>query len=243
MEPIKLNNKEVFVIHVKEGYKDREQHINSMLKAMDIPFNYILDGDVSDLTSSILDKYFKGYLKEGGAPASCTYKHILACRYIIERKLDGALILEDDIILNEQKFNSTFNKTIEELAQLPNEASIISYEDTRLRFVPKSRRIKNKMLYIGDRDRMAGAYYVNFKCAQTIINEIEKNKTDMPCDIFYNYLLKQNKIKYYWCQPTVATQGSHLGLFGSSINTNKKCIDIFLWKFKLIYKKLLYEFR
>lgn len=33
-----LTNKAVFVLHVKKGYEDREQHIKAMLQKMNIPF-------------------------------------------------------------------------------------------------------------------------------------------------------------------------------------------------------------
>ena len=51
-----LTNKAVFVLHVKKGYEDREQHIKAMLQKMNIPFSWILDGDIADLTPEILDK-------------------------------------------------------------------------------------------------------------------------------------------------------------------------------------------
>ena len=35
---INLTNKAVFVLHVKKGYEDREQHIKAMLQKMNIPF-------------------------------------------------------------------------------------------------------------------------------------------------------------------------------------------------------------
>lgn len=112
---INLNNKKVFVLHVKKGYEARENHINRMLKKMNIPFEYILDGDISDLTNEVLDTWFQGTMHQYSPQASCSYKHLLACKEIVARNLDGALILEDDIYLNKRKFVSVFNQSMKEL--------------------------------------------------------------------------------------------------------------------------------
>lgn len=240
---INLTNKAVFVLHVKKGYEDREQHIKAMLQKMNIPFSWILDGDIADLTPEILDKYFAGDMHKAGATASCAYKHVLAYKDIIAKNLDGALILEDDIQLDPRLFIGIFNKSLTELNSEEQEPSIISYEDTRLRFVPKSKRVGGKVLYPGDRDRMAGAYYINKKGAELIINELEKQAMEIPVDWYHAKLLHENKLKYYWCQPTIATQGSHIGTFKSSISIKDNLWITLKWRFKRFYKKWLYELR
>ena len=122
---INLTNKAVFVLHVKKGYEDREQHIKGMLQEMNIPFSWILDGDIADLTPEILDKYFAGDMHKAGATASCAYKHVLACKEIIAKNLDGALILEDDIQLDPCLFIDIFNKSLTELNSEEQKPSII----------------------------------------------------------------------------------------------------------------------
>ena len=236
---INLTNKAVFVPHVKKGYEDREQHIKAMLQKMNIPFSWILDGDIADLTPEILDKYFAGDMHKVGATASCAYKHVLAYKEIIAKNLDGALILEDDIQLDPRLFIGIFNKSLTELNSEEQEPSIVSYEDTRLRFVPKSKRV----LYPGNRDRMTGAYYINKKGAELIITELEKQAMDIPIDWYHAKLLHENKLKYYWCQPTIATQGSHLGIFKSGISVKDNFLSTLKWRFKRFYKKWLYELR
>ena len=210
---LNLHRKKVFVCHVKTGYQDREQHITQMLGRMKMPFEFITEGDIADLTPEVLNHYFGGGMKKVDAQTSCAYKHILACKAIVDQQLDGALVLEDDICLNESCFAKIFNKSLDELNELSSGASMISYEDTRLRFVPRSKRQKNKVLYVGDRDRMTGAYYVNHEAAKLVL------------------------------QPTIASQGSHTGRFASTLNLHKSVFLPFLWQFKLHYKKLLYWFR
>ena len=100
-----------------------------------------------------------------------------------------------------------------------------------------------KVLYPGDRDRMAGAYYINKEGAELIINELEKQAMDIPVDWYHAKLLHENKLKYYWCQPTIATQGSHIGTFKSSISIKDNLWITLKWRFKRFYKKWLYELR
>ena len=90
----------VLVLHVKQGYQERAEHIEKMLARLCIPFEYILDGDVSDLSQEILDKYFKPGKEKlyGYTPrTSCSYKHFLAYEYIIRNNLEGALIFNTSV--------------------------------------------------------------------------------------------------------------------------------------------------
>lgn len=237
---------DVLVLHVKKGYEERKRHIENMLGKMGIPFEYILDGDIADLTDDIIDKYFKGEKMKGKYPfTSCSYKHLLAYKEIIRRGIRGALILEDDIFLKKE-FTDIFNRSMAELAEYCKKKpgpAIISYEDTRLRFIPRSKRQKGKVIYKGDRDRMTGAFYINRECAQLLIDYAETHKFDIPIDLTHCRLLREGRLTYFWCQPTTATQGSHTGAFSSAINFNRSIFNPIIWKIKLSYKKLLYFLR
>ena len=228
----------IFVLHVREGYEDRAAHIESMMPRMGLSFEYILDGDKADLTPEILDRWFAGPMKCVQGATSCACKHLMACRQIISRGLPGALILEDDIVLT-RRYEEVARHTIAELPA--GRPAIISYEDTRLRFVPRSRRRKGQYLYAGDRDRFTGALYVNSEAAHIILDEAEKHGIDCPIDIFHRRLLDAGKLKYYWSHPCTASQGSFNGLFQTSIDANRG--KVFAWKAKRLYRKLLYFFR
>ena len=239
----------LFVIHAKK-FQDRKKHIDRMLGALGLEAEYMSEGDVEELTSDVLNRYFNdNMIREGvrmNAPtrySSCTLKHLLVCEKMMEEKLDGALVLEDDMVLD-KKFREKFSRSIQEYERDYREKNVlISYEDTRLRFVPRSKHVKGKLLYAGDRDRMAGAYFINGNAARAIIDEVRKNKCHVPIDLFHRQLLEKGKLTYLWCQPTIASQGSHNGLFESSINLKQIHLKKYLWMFKLTYKKLLYELR
>lgn len=235
-----------FVMHVKNGYEKRAGHIEKMLGRLGIPFEYILDGDIPDITDDIINSYFTGTeMTDATAPVSCALKHLLACERMLDAGLPDALMLEDDIMLH-GNFVSVFNKSVEQArayaAATPGPV-MVSYEDTRLRFVPRSRRKKGIVIYKGDRDRMTGAYYINAAAARLIVDYARNHKIDRPIDLFHCDLLRRGLLTYFWCQPTIATQGSHTGAFASAINFNKSMLSPLMWRLKLSYKKILYNLR
>lgn len=244
--PGRLACEKTFVLHVKKGFEERGRHIENMLGSLGINFEYILDGDMDDITQETISKYFTGKFMGGKFPhTSCALKHIITYEKIIKLGIGGALILEDDIYLH-SNFVSIFNRSMEELGgrmaarKCP---AIISYEDTRLRFIPRSRREKGRVLYNGDRDRMTGAYYINREAAEMIVCYAMTKKLDHPIDITHCTLLRAGILSYLWCQPTIATQGSANGRHKSGISTNAGLAYPMKWRMKLWYKKLLYLLR
>ena len=102
----------ILVIHVK-GNKEREAYIQKQLEKLDMPYHFILDGNIEDLTPEILDKYFSGDMYGQYPRTSCAYKEFLAYKYILDHDMEGALILEDDIRLF-RKFRPLFLQSLEE---------------------------------------------------------------------------------------------------------------------------------
>ena len=235
----------VFVLHVKTGFEEREQHICHMLEAMNIDFEFVLDGDMSDLTPEILDRYFTGEMKQASPGTSCSMKHLLAYELIVNRQLPGALILEDDMLLY-KNFHKVFEECMNEMTRNSIDDAIISFEDSALRFVPGRQRQRNRHLYLASRDRFAGCYYITFRTAKNILDYAYVNKCDAIIDLYHKSLITRIGLPYYWCHPCIATQGTHNGLFPSSVNANsakKQNYRAWTWQIKLAYKKLIYLFR
>lgn len=233
----------VLVIHVSKGYEERLKHIERLSALHRFKYTLILDGDKDTLTASMLSKWFsEDMLKPSGA-VSCAYKHLLAYRHIIENSLPGALILEDDVVLF-RKFNETFNRSLKELSDRGITQALISYEDSRLRFVERSRRIKGQLLYDADKDRFAACYYITHEAAQLLLDKAEQDKIHQPIDIFHASCIKEFGLNYMWCQPAIASQGTNYGKFASGISTKHYSRYSGLkWKIKLNYRKLLYFLR
>lgn len=238
---------ETFLIHPSQGYEDREKHIKSQLESINIPYHPIdtCDAD-SDSLNTQSKLWFRDYmLSTTENRKSCTAKHLTAYQIILERNLPGALILEDDVILS-SNFCEIFNRSLEELnsdASYRDQPIIISYEDTRLRFVERSRRKKGKLLYIADRDRMTAAYYINNKACKLMLQIAENKKFGEPIDIEHKNALRNRLLTYLWCQPTIASQGSFNGKFKSAISSKQRRFAALIWTFKLSYHKFLYFLR
>lgn len=232
----------VLVLHVKVGYEERAKHIEHMLHDKQVSFEYITDGDQADITEEVLDRYFVGAMHNITAATSCALKHFYAYERILQNNWDGALILEDDMIFYNH-FLKIFDQCMLECQDRKLSNILISFEDSSLHFVPRSKRRKNTHLYLAKRDRFAGCYYISKECAQLIMDHVATHKCDLPIDLLHKDLITKASLPYYWCHPTIATQGSHTGLYSSSISqksAKKTNYRKYTWKAKLAYKKLLY---
>ena len=165
-------NIKVFVIHVRDQ-EERKRFIEPQLKALGIPYEYILDGNMEDLTPEVIDRYFavggEADTMHGVYPrTSCTYKAFLAYKRIVDDRLDGALIFEDDIQLFSD-FRQKFEDTLDEINRTHQHTPLLAnYEESSLLLVPRSIRRKGQYLYEMPRDRFAGCYYINNEAAQVI---------------------------------------------------------------------------
>lgn len=232
----------VIIPHVKVGYESRATHIERMLGSAGIPFEYMLDGDMPDITQDQIDEFFVAPMNKVTPQLSCSLKHLLVCRCIVERNLPGALVLEDDAIIF-SRFRSVVARAVEELSiRGAGRPAIISFENTRLRFVPRSIREKDRIIYPGDRDRYAGCFYINLEGAKAVLEYARERHLDRPIDLFHRLMLDEGLLDYWWAHPTVATQGSFTGKF-DSMSPYNRLLAIPLWRLKLAYRKLLYFFR
>lgn len=233
----------VIVAHVGKGYEDRARHMERMLGDAGLDFSFMLAGNKSDLTEEVLDKWFTDFMKKASAQTSCAYKHLLICKKIVDDNLPGALVMEDDAVIF-PKFTTLLPKALEQLESRGDEPALLSLEDSRLRFVPRSMRRKGWYVYPGDRDRFTGCYYLNRAGAEAILCYASSHKVARPIDHFHRLMLDEGLLKYYWMQPVIATQGSCTGMFQTTLSSARfGFIYPLKWKLKLAYRKMLYFFR
>lgn len=233
-----------FVIH-PDWLKERGEHIDRMMKKLGLDYEFINVGEVEEDIQAGIEKYMmdgRELLHSKNPRTLCTISHFLAYERIVADGLEGALVLEDDIALDKQ-FVPIFEQSMKEYGKHYAEKSIlISYEDSALRFVPRSQREKGRVLYPAKRGRMAGACYINNHAAKAILNQLQKERCDLTIDLYHNDLINKGLIECLWCQPTIATQGTFSGAFSSSLVKDPSCMRI-RWIFKKNYKKLLYWLR
>jgi len=229
-----------FIIHVSTAI-EREKHINKQIDKYNLDAEFILDGDIKDLDSEKASVYFGDKLSINlCAVTSCAYKHFLAYEKIVEQNLPYALILEDDIIL-ENGFKSLINSIIHEIKERNLSSFMISIEDSYVRYVKRSERNRHDFLYKTTKGRLAGAYIVDYSYAQNILNYTKKNKCDNPIDWYHNYCCSLGLFSIYWSHSTAAYQGSLSGETRSLIDGKSSgFIRFCLFHAQRYYKRLLY---
>ncbi len=237
-------NYPTLVIHVAK-FKDRAESIERQMRATRMDFHYILEGDMEDINDDVLSRYFKDgrdNMYRVSPITSCALKHLYAYEYILANGLPGALILEDDAVLGND-FMPLYEQSLGEYEErYSTQPVIISYENSALVFVPRSKRMKGQMLYPGNKDRYAGGYFINGLAAKAILDDVHKNKCELAIDGYHNELLHRGVIGYLWCHPTIIEQGTVTGRFCSSLSADD-WMQKLRWTLKLAYKRLLYYFR
>ncbi len=242
----KLLVSKVYVLHVKNGYDERLISIKNQFSKLNIDFELITDGDMVNISQTRLDKYFSGSMHSINPIASCALKHFLVYEDMRKNEISESIIFEDDIILT-TSFNNVFNQTIDEAKRrtdIDENLLFISYENSTLKSVGKSKRIPSQYLYQSHTTRCAGAYFITKKVALKFLDSLDIDRCDCPIDWFHKKILKQHNIPIYWCFPSVAEQGSHNGLFRSSLE-QKKCgrFRQLTWNFLKMYKSFIYKLK
>ncbi|MDR3243990.1 MAG: glycosyltransferase family 25 protein [Elusimicrobiota bacterium] len=254
-----------YIVHVKTDYA-REKHIKEQIKNLNIDFTFVNDGDQTDLTMEIISKNFIDGLNRICGETSCTYKHFLAYRDMIDNNIDYGIIFENDIFLD-KNFEKSLFKAIDEIENADisgamgaedspkSENIFLSLEDSYFKFVRGSERKKGQTVYKIDRNiygrhylsRCAGAYLVNLNCVKAMIKKLDTNKTGEIIDCFITTCAREKLIDIYWLHPTIATQGSRNGMISSMFSERKVKYPLFLRRFYMFtqryYKKALWSLR
>lgn len=235
----------VFVIH-PERLKERGEHIDRMMRRIGMDYEFVNEGSDEERIQAYTVRWMRNgreNMLERSSRMLCTMSHFMAYERIVSEGLDGALVLEDDIVLHDD-FLPRFNQSVEEFRRdYADQRVLISYEDSSLQLVPRSQRQKGRMLYPGRRDRLSGAYFISAVAARTILDLLDKEQCDRAIDVYHNLLIQQQQVDYLWCHPALATQGSFTGQFRSALSKKKDRMIVLDWWFKKHYKQLLYWFR
>ncbi|MCR9153722.1 MAG: glycosyltransferase family 25 protein [Bacteroidetes bacterium] len=231
-----------YIVHVASFTERRKQLDKHLANNPFLDPQFILEGDIADLNDTILDRYFKGRMHAKAAGASCVYKHLRAFENLVEKD-EMALILEDDIHLN-KNFTKQIKKVIAEAKARKLEGFIISLDDSILRYVKGSERVKGQLLYKKQADRFAGCYLMDKKAAKAMLEECYTHKIGTPVDHYQSHCARKGLIDVYWAHPTIAVQGSLMGSFQSELGKKRLGkMNVLSFKIQRIYKRLLYRLR
>ena len=210
----------IFVLHYSKLI-DRKTHILSQFKKQNITDYEIIEKyDKEDLEDSDMLLFDNCMPK---SMMSLINKHFYVYKLISET-YEHALILEDDVILNDN-FIDTLNNYV---SQLPENFDMLFIGDGCNLHYEKHKLIPNKNIYQkclyptswgGDgASRCADSYIISKKCANKLCEYLKnlKNKINLPSDWWLNVAARDNNFKVYWAELTIITQGTQNGLFKSS---------------------------
>lgn len=233
-----INCQQVHVIHVSKGYENRKRFIDEQMSELDISFQYVLKGDISDISEDIEKELFSNEHKLRKAEMSCAYKHYLAIKCIADSGEVGGLVFEDDIVID-KKFSYYFNQSLNEAFTKNAPDFLINYERYS-KFIPLLKLRLNKHLYKMPKTKLAGAYYISRSAAVRYIDYINENKMHMPADWLQTYIFQALDMTIYWHEPTLAEQGSKNGTFDSDLSNRKaSTLKKFSWNLNQLYKRYL----
>lgn len=222
------------------SYKKHRERAENILSEYDLDFEFMTRGDISLFSDELLDTYFTEDSKEdlSKGALSCTLNHFFCYEEIVKNKYEYTLIFEDDFYLLGD-FISNINKVVDEAKTMDKEVPfIISIENTTLKFPNKKELKKDKYIYKASFGRAAGAYIINLKGAEKILEYLRENKCTRLIDWLHNDLVDEKQISMYWAHPPFIEQGSHNGkMSGSDFSTKRgSFIRIITWKLNKIYK-------
>jgi glycosyl transferase family 25 len=232
----------IYIVHAREGYEIHEQRINDIFGKLNLDYEFVTDGDITNFTPELLQKYFCSEIETilSKGVLSCTLNHIICYEKIVKNHNKYALVFENDPF-----FLGDFLKKIKRVANEANNLDpgfIISLENTTLKF-PDFRKVrKGKYLYEASFGRAAGAYLIDLKAAKDILKDLEIKKCCQVIDWWHNSLIKDKIIKMYWAHPAFVEQGSHNGLMSSTISSKNKSYRRRLkWNAQKFYKMYIYR--
>jgi glycosyl transferase family 25 len=232
----------IYIVHAIKGYEIHEQRINEIFGKLNLEYEFVTEGDISNFNEELLQKYFckeiESTLSKG--VLSCTLNHILSYEKIVRNNNKYALVFENDPF-----FLGDFLKKIKRIAIEANTLEpgfIISLENTTLKF-PDFRKVKKgKYLYEATFGRAAGAYLIDLKAAKDILENLKTEKCCQVIDWWHNTLIDKKIIKMYWAHPAFVEQGSHNGKLSSTISSkNKSTARKWRWKAQKFYKMYIYR--
>lgn len=233
----------VYSVITRRASAERVEWLNRQLSARGLTAEPMLQGDIDDLDEAMLDRCFAGDMHRPAPATSCAAKHLLIARAMCDAPDDWAMVVEDDVMFK-RNFDRIFPQILAEIQAFdPEQPILLSLEDTRLRFVPRSRRRAARYVYDAPHDRFTACYLLNRAAARAITRTLETVKCDVPIDIFHTKLARMGVLRYMWAEPPVASQASQRGKLQSTINDPAGRLKTLKWYFKYHYRRLLYFFR
>lgn len=196
------------------NYPERLSNIITQEKLLNITINkfnaingkYINQDNLIELR--ILDPHFKFSNTKRANEIGCYQSHLELLKSLKESKFKYHVILEDDF---------KFTNSLETLNQIDNIISQTMFYSFDIIFIGWTNENKSSYAYFSDNlykfntnTNFYGTYgyIVNSNSLDKIINLL--SWIDMPIDLKYNQLYKENKLDMYWINPIIVEPNYNL---------------------------------
>jgi glycosyl transferase family 25 len=223
------------------NFSDRRKAISNQLDMLKLPYKFIHDYDISDISQEICNQYFNKKIDMSIAQKSCALKHIRAHQIVLERQYRKCLILEDDVILA-KNFIQIVNKAMKE-SEYIEFPKVLFLGCGGNFYTPISKIKNNQLLYAAEKGRFGDSYVLDYQSAKLRLDWISKNKLSAPCDNTFDEIDPLLGVKMYWLEPPVVEQGSKNGLYRCSlVKSPPKFIQGVKFRLEKIRRKYVYRF-
>jgi N-acetylglucosaminyl-diphospho-decaprenol L-rhamnosyltransferase len=219
----------VYVLSVR-SFADRIRHIKTQLGRQRIPFEFIFDHDVGDISLQELNRFVGNYSLTP-AHQSITLKHIKAWKNCVEHGYSRVLILEDDAVLK-PKFMAKLNFYLTQLHVKDNYLLFLGGADTRVSI----RELLFGSPVFKRPIRTADAYVTDFSACSRRLRWLDSHKISQPADHLIVEIDKNVGNSQYWTAAYLVEQGSVYGLFESKLDSFRK-------KHSTLFNQIRYVFR
>jgi GR25 family glycosyltransferase involved in LPS biosynthesis len=211
-------NIQYFLIHGGDPKRKLNMEREFEKWSFDAPkVKWILHPNKDELTQEFIDKVVSkessfegqnGFSNRKGA-ISCSYKHFLCLKEIVEKKYDYGVIIEDNIYFTDDfprnvptyinQLDSVYGKWDILFIHYDNSWGKYDYEEIKqgLFVYPKSNEINFRC---AGGTKSANCYLLTYDCAKKLYeNFIPFNNA--PC-AYYNILFRKLNIKSFWVEPS-----------------------------------------
>jgi glycosyl transferase family 25 len=204
----------IFVIHAT-SFVQRRRFIEAQMKALGLPFEFVLDFDIPAIPAELKQRLFRD---DSLSPAqqSCALKHWQAHRLIVERQISRALVLEDDVILSSAFWPALEGLMREELVLGDPHVTFLGCGGHY--YVPHDQIRPGQWLYPRNQGKFADSYILSLKTAKKRLDWIDRHGITQPIDHTFEHIDRELGTPMFWLEPPVVEQGSHNGMFSSTLD-------------------------
>lgn len=203
----------IFVIHAAQ-FVERRHLICSQLNGLGLPFEFVLDFDIPAITDDIRQRVFRGAALSP-AQQSCALKHRQAHLLIVQRKLERALVLEDDVILAPDFLTVFRRMMLEEMAIAGAHVTFLGCGGHY--YVGPGEVRSGQLLYPRSQGKFADSYIITLEAAARRLDWISAHGISQPIDHLFEFIDRELVTPMFWLEPPIVEQGSHNGTFGSAL--------------------------